>query len=217
MTPLDFALLAQEAYSSPPDIGVADSASRAIVRNTDAGLVIAFRGTDDLQSFAADFDIEPFDVVGVGKIYRGFWNAWDAISLPVLAAVNGQPVTLVGHSLGAAIALMAAAYMTVGGNPPAHVYGFEPPRVGLDMGIRTVLSGVPMFLFKNGLDIVPDLPPGGIHAGLLTHGGSPAIPVPNLIDHGIARVIEALTVAGTASSPTAATAGTDRPATTPQA
>jgi triacylglycerol lipase len=192
MTPRDFALLAQEAYSSTPDIGIADSASRAILRHTDVGMVVAFPGTDNVASLAADFDIEPFDVAGVGKVYKGFWDAWDAISLPVLAAAAGQNVTFVGHSLGAAIALMAAAYMTVGGKPPAAVYGFEPPHVGLDIGVRTVLAHVPVHLFKNGNDVVTDMPPGGQHAALLTHVGTPAFPFPNLTDHQISRVIAAL-------------------------
>lgn len=192
MTPHDFAMIAQEAYSAVPDIGIADSASRAILRHTDVGLVVAFPGTDNLASFAADFDIEPIDVAGMGKVYRGFFDAWEAISLPVLAASAGQPVTLVGHSLGAAIALMCAAYMTVGGNPPAAVWGFEPPRVGVDMGVRTALANVPVHLFKNGNDAVTDVPPGGEHAALLTHIGTAAFPFPNLTDHQIARVISAL-------------------------
>jgi triacylglycerol lipase len=192
MTPRDFALIAQEAYTATPDIGVADSASRAIVRPTDAGLVIAFPGTDNAACFAADFDIEPFDVAGVGKVYRGFWNAWEAISLPVLDAVAAGPVTLVGHSLGAAIALCAAAYMTVGGNPPAAVFAFEPPRVGDDMGIRTALAGVPLYLFRNGNDMVTDLPPEGHHPAMLTPIGYPAFPFPNLADHAMERVIAAL-------------------------
>lgn len=192
MTPRDFALLAKEAYTATPDIGVANSASRAIVRHTDAGLVIAFPGTDNAACFAADFDIEPFDVAGVGKVYRGFWNAWEAISLPVLAAVKGYPVTLVGHSLGAAMALCAAAYMTVGGNPPSAVFAFEPPRVGDDMGIRTALASVPLYLFRNGNDMVTDLPPEGHHPAMLTPIGSPAFPFPNLADHAIERVIAAL-------------------------
>lgn len=188
----DFALLAQEAYSAKPDIGDADSASRAIVRHTDSGLVIAFPGTDNLECLAADFDIAPLDVAGVGKVYAGFWRAWEAMQLDVLAAAAGQPVTLCGHSLGAALALCAAAAMVVGGNPPARVYGFEPPRVGFDMGIRTALAGVPLFLFRNGNDLVTELPPGGYHAGLLTHGGSAAMPWANLVDHELSRVIAAL-------------------------
>jgi triacylglycerol lipase len=192
MTPRDFALLAQEAYTAVPDIGIADSASRAILRHTDVGLVIAFRGTDDLASFAADFDIAPFDVAGVGKVYKGFWDAWEAISLPVLAAAAGQPVTLVGHSLGAAIALMCAAYMTVGGNPPAAVYGFEPPRVGVDAGVGAVLAGVKVDLYRKGNDMVTELPPGGMHPTSLAEIGHAAFPFPNLTDHEISGVIAAL-------------------------
>ena len=192
MTPRDFALIAQEAYTAAPDIGVADSASRAIVRHTAAGLVVAFPGTDNAACFAADFDIEPMDVAGVGKVYRGFWSAWEAISLPVLAAVAGQPVTLTGHSLGAAMAICAAAYMTVGGNPPAAVFAFEPPRVGDDMGIRTALASVPLYLFRNGNDMVTDLPPEGHHPAMLTPIGMPSFPFPNLADHSIAKVIAAL-------------------------
>jgi triacylglycerol lipase len=192
MTPRDFALLAQEAYSAVPDIGKADSASRAIVRQTAAGLCIAFPGTDNADCFEADFDIEPIDVPGVGKFHRGFWEAWQAISVPVLAAIKGQPVTLVGHSLGACIAIAAAADMMASGNPPAAVYGFEPARVSPDLNVRTLLAKVPVHLYKQGLDIVPDLPPGWHHAALLTHIGKPALPLPNVVDHQIARVINAL-------------------------
>jgi hypothetical protein len=192
MIPLDYARLAQEAYTAAPDIGKADSASRAIVRQTAAGLCIAFPGTDNAECWGADFDVLPVSVPGAGEVHRGFLEAWRAISVPVLAAVEGQPVTLVGHSLGAAIALMAAIDMTVSGNPPAAVYAFEPPRVSPDLTIRTLLSKVPVHLYKNGLDIVPDVPIGWQHAALLVHIGKPALPFPNVLDHGIARVIEAL-------------------------
>lgn len=192
MTPHDFALLAQEAYSAAPDIGQEDSASRAIIRQTDAGLVVAFPGTDNAECLAADFDIEPYGVPGIGKVYRGFWQAWQAIAIPVLTAINGRPVTLVGHSLGGAIAICAAAYMAVGGNPPSAVFAFEPPRVGDDMGIRTALAAVPLYLFRNGNDLVTDLPPVGHHPAMLTPIGTPTFPFPNLADHAIAKVIAAL-------------------------
>lgn len=192
MTPYDYALLAQEAYTATPDIGVEASASRAIVRKTDDGLCVIFPGTDNWQCLVADFDITPFDVAGVGKVYKGFWDAFSAISLPIMACAAGQPVTLVGHSLGAAMALMCAAYMTVGGNPPKGVYGFEPPRVGIDDGIRMVLANVPVYLFRNGNDLVTQIPPEGFHAADLKDIGSAALPWDNLTDHQIARVIAAL-------------------------
>jgi triacylglycerol lipase len=192
MSPRDWALLAQEAYTAKPDIGVDGSASQAIVRHTEAGLCIAFTGTENLDGWGADFDVVPVSVPGAGEVHRGFLDAWRAISVPVLAAIAGKPVTLVGHSLGAAIALMAAMDMTISGNPPVAVYGFEPPRVSPDLTIRTLLAKVPVHLYKNGLDIVPDVPPGWHHAALLTHIGKPALPFPNVQDHAIARVIQAL-------------------------
>ncbi|MDN7544769.1 alpha/beta fold hydrolase [Burkholderia cenocepacia] len=194
MTPRDFALLAQEAYSAKPDIGKADSASRAIVRQTAAGLVVVFPGTDNLDCVAADLDAHPIDVIGIGQVHHGFWKAWGAIADDVLDAIDGRPVTLVGHSLGAAIAIMAAAAMVVGGNAPAAVYGFEPPRVSTNGSVAAVLAGVPLNLFKNGNDIVPDLPPDWQHAGAIQQIGRAALPFPNITDHAIARVISALAV-----------------------
>ncbi|WP_174936599.1 alpha/beta fold hydrolase [Burkholderia lata] len=187
-----YALLSQEAYSAKPDIGDPNSASRAIVRQTAGGLVIAFPGTDNADCVGADIDIGPTVVPGIGKVHRGFWQAWQAISTPVLAAIAGQPVTLVGHSLGAAIAVMAAASMTVSGNPPVAVFGFEPPRASPDLGLRALLAKVPLHLYWNGLDLVPSLPLDWQHAGMLTHIGKPAMPFPNVTDHAISRVIAAL-------------------------
>lgn len=191
MTPRDFALLAQEAYTAVPDIGKADSASRAIVRETSVSLVVAFPGTDNGDCVLADLDIIATPVPGIGAVHRGFWQAWQAIAVDVLAAIDGKPVTLVGHSLGAAIAIMAAAEMTSSGNPPATVYGFEPPRVSTDYAIRALLAKVPMHLYRNGNDIVPDLPPRWRHAGPLEQIGTPALPWPNVQDHRIARVVAA--------------------------
>ncbi|NVI06342.1 lipase family protein [Paraburkholderia youngii] len=192
MTPRDFALLAQEAYTAMPDIGIANSASRAIVRQTAGGLVVAFPGTDNVPCWLADLDIRQVSVAGVGEVHRGFWQAWQAIAPAVTSAVGAQAVTLVGHSLGAAIAIMAAVSMTLAGKPPAAVYGFEPPRVSSGMGVRTLLSNVHVRLYKNGNDIVPDVPLGLSHAALLTQIGRPALPIANVQDHMIDRVIAAL-------------------------
>lgn len=192
LAPRDYALLAQEAYTAAPDIGKADSASRAIVRDTPAGLVIAFRGSDNADSWLTDFDIETVDVPGAGKFHAGFWRAWQAISIDVLAAINGRPVTFVGHSLGSALAIAAALDTTISGNPPVAAYGFEPPRVSPDMSARVALRNVDVRLYRNGLDIVPTVPIDWRHAAMLIPIGKPAFPFPNILDHEIGRVIESL-------------------------
>lgn len=193
MSPRDFALLAAEAYTAPPDIGKADSASRAIVRHTDAGLCVAFRGSDDIASWIADLDAIPVSVPGMGLVHQGFWQSWQAISGLVMAAIGDQPVTLVGHSLGASLSLLAAASLALAGKPPVAVWAFEPARVSFDLGVRNVLAKVALHLYKNASDPVPDLPPGGMHPRLLIHIGKPACILPRIEDHLLPNVIGALT------------------------
>jgi triacylglycerol lipase len=192
MTPRDYAALAQAAYDAPPDIGEADSASRAIVRTTADGLCVAFPGSNDLDCWLADLDAIPVSVPGMGDVHKGFYGAWEAMSADVLAAIGDKPVTLVGHSLGGSLALLAAAALTLAGKPPVAVWAFEPARVSFDLTLRNLLAKVPKHLYRNGLDLVPDLPPGGVHPGLLTHIGPELLPIPNVQDHLLPRVTEDL-------------------------
>lgn len=192
MTPYDFGLIAQEAYTAVPDIGIPVSASRAIIRQTEAGLVVAFPGTDNVRCWLTDLDAVTVPVSGAGDLHRGFWSAWLAIEKPVLAAIGTQPVTLVGHSLGAALALMAAISLALAGKPPVAVYGFEPPRVSTGIGARVALQNVPVHLYRNGRDVVPDVPLGWQHGGLLNDIGAASSVLPNVQDHMLARVLPAL-------------------------
>jgi len=194
MIPLDYAFLAQEAYAAAPDIGIADSASRAIVRQTPAGLVVAFRGSDDIDAWLHDFDALTTDVMGVGPVHAGFWDAWQSIATDVLAAINGQPVTLVGHSLGAAIALCAATEMTLSGIMPIAVYGFESPRISPTSCVADLLKSINPWLCRNGSDPVPDVPPLWRAGGVVRQVGKPAGLVPDVDDHLMDRVIASLAV-----------------------
>lgn len=192
MTPHDWGLLAQEAYDAPPDIGQLDSASRAIVRQTPGGLVVAFRGSDNRACWEADFDAFPMDVDGIGKLHRGIWRAWEAMSKPVLAAIDGKPVTLVGHSLGGALALMCAIEMTVSGVAPAAVWGFAPPRISPGPEFGALLAAVPMTLYRFGNDIVPVLPVDWYHPVPLMAIGAPELPFDNPFDHEMRKYLAAL-------------------------
>jgi len=192
MSPYDLALIADEAYHTPPDIGDVNSASRAIIRQTAIGLVIAFRGSDNDACWEADIDAFPMDVDGIGKLHRGIWVAWQAMATQVLAAINGKPVTLVGHSLGGALALMCAIQIVISGDAPDAVWGFEPPRISPDRYFGQLLENVPITLYRTGNDLVPMVPPDWYHPVQLTQIGAPFFPFNNLFDHKMENVRAAL-------------------------
>ena len=192
MTPRDYALLAQQAYTAPPTLGVADSAARAVVF---PGGIVGFPGTNNLACWLADLDAEAVSVDGLGILHAGFWGAMCEIKDALLAL--DAPAAIVGHSEGAALALLYAGLLCLAGKPPGAVYGFEPPRVSTDGVLGQLLAshGVAVVLYRNGEDIVP-LVPRLLHdwqhpAGLIEIG-SPSLPVPNMEDHMIDRVISAL-------------------------
>ena len=192
MTPRAYALLAQEAYSAKPDIGSAPGPSCAIVRQTPDGLVIAFPGTDSFSDLLTDFDVKPDPVPFLGHVHGGFWDAYASIQDDVIAAASGQEVIFVGHSLGAALAIVAAASFVANGNSVKAIWGFAPPRVSPDQCISSVLAKTPMALYRNGNDAVPAVPPLWPQSGSMIQIGKAALPFINLKDHALARYINAL-------------------------
>ena len=187
MQPVDYAVLAQRAYSDPPTVGQTDSASRMHVYDG----VHVFRGTDNFGSLLADADVATTDVPGLGRVHAGFYKALAAI-LPACLALP-RPVAIAGHSLGAAMAVLYAGVLaSLGESVP--VYAFEPPRLAGDTTLASLLLAkrVPYFACRNGRDVITEIPSTLGHAGVLTEVGRAVLPFNNLGDHAIARVIDAL-------------------------
>ncbi len=129
--------------------------------------ILVFRGTDSNRDILTDFElgILPWDRNEVG-IHKGFRKAldsvWDEIEkeLSQLAC----PIFYTGHSLGAALATLAAARYA-----PRAVYTFGSPRVGNEAFIAS-LSTVPIHRVVDNKDAAALLPPkvlGFRHVGLL--------------------------------------------------
>jgi len=187
VTPLDAAILARSAYLDAPTVGDAASASRMRVY----GNVHAFRGTDDLHSLLADVNFGTTNVWGLGRIYDGFFYSLAAI-LPACLALD-RPQVVVGHSLGAAMAIIYAAILAELGTIVS-VYAFEPPRMCADDTMQKFLQekGVGWFATRNGNDLVTQIPACLSLPGSIQHIGHAMAAFPNTFDHGIERVIEAL-------------------------
>ncbi len=155
----------------------------------DGFAVLAFRGTQahDWDDVKADltFPLAPFREGA--RVHLGFRDAlaqvWDRVE-PRIAELDGAgvPVWYTGHSLGAALATLAAARRR-----PAAVFTFGSPRVG-DAGLDTLLAGVGIQRFVHCCDIVPSMPPDwlgfrhlGVHRYLTARGKLRTDPVALLL------------------------------------
>ena len=138
------------------------------------------RGANDGHDLVADFttnaDFWLADWARGAKVHRGFKNALDEVwedLFPYLAALQrrGCKIWMTGHSLGAALATLAAdRYGEVQG-----VYTFGSPRVG-NRRFKENYS-IRAYRFVNGNDMVARVPPPGfyVHVGeprFIDHEGS---------------------------------------------
>jgi triacylglycerol lipase len=133
---------------------------------TDAGkAVLSFRGTqvEEMRDVVADARVRKEPEV-FGKVHRGFKDALDEVWGDVAAAagaVGDRRLWITGHSLGAALAVLAAARLSHGGHSVAGVYPLGQPRVGNASFVRAFDRELPDRCFRvvNYIDIVPRLPP----------------------------------------------------------
>ena len=157
--------------------------TQAYIFRTEQFVVLAFRGsqepkdwltniTTQLRNFTIDKDgVETLSSYK-GRVHTGFFLAWDSIGKAVLNQITRwkkelnenetlPPIYITGHSLGGALANMAAAALSDNGIEIAGVYTFGQPRVGdrtFVSQLHTRINGK-VFRFVNNNDIVPHVPP----------------------------------------------------------
>ncbi|WP_445369263.1 lipase family protein [Methylomonas sp. BW4-1] len=144
--------------------------TQAFIAHSGSVIVIAFRGTEKVpEDWCADAKMA-FRTTPHGNIHTGFDDALDAIwdtLVDTLESVHqyGQSLWLTGHSLGGALAVLAAARLTLDIDRRIYksingLYTFGQPRVGdrrfvseLDQALKPRY-----FRFVNDNDIVPRVP-----------------------------------------------------------
>ncbi|KAJ4420768.1 hypothetical protein N0V85_000482 [Neurospora sp. IMI 360204] len=131
-------------------------------------IAVSFRGSSSVQNWMADENIAqvPCDLVSGCLVHAGFYTAWKEVATKVTAAVQsanatnpGYSIGVTGHSLGAAVATLAAAYLRKAGYT-ADLYTFGSPRVGNEAFVAFVTNqSGDEYRVTHAADPVPGVPP----------------------------------------------------------
>ena len=127
-------------------------------------IVLAFRGTEatSIKDIKADAKAKTTQCETGGRIHSGFKQAFEQISLDIQETLNedkflNTPLFITGHSLGGALATIAAKKLSHKGGLAA-CYTFGAPRVGDEEWIENIKT--PIYRLVNAADSVTMLPPG---------------------------------------------------------
>jgi len=139
--------------------------------NGNVGHVI-FRGTqsNSLLNWITDMNAThsiPYPPIPNAYVHSGFLNAWHSVRPQIIAGVKTimdtiKPTTFYfsGHSLGAALSVIAAVEVGLTLSVPITCYNYGEPRVGNEDFAQFFDSHIDVsYRIVNQHDIVPHLPP----------------------------------------------------------
>ncbi len=140
------------------------SAQAMLVEHNDY-LCMAFRGTDEVADWIDNLNAFPQEGL-FGKFHRGFWGSvedvWTIINgtYKRLNAEKQRPLFITGHSLGGAMATVAASRFIDKDLPFVSVYTFGQPRSMTRETARIFNSeaGSRCYRFQNNEDLVTRVP-----------------------------------------------------------
>jgi triacylglycerol lipase len=162
------AALACTGYGDVAFFSVEGTDAYAATQAATGSVVVAFRGTEqDPRDLQTDAHFVKVAWQRGGMVHGGFATAIEHVS-PALAAwlsTHPGPALFTGHSLGGALACLAASRAT-----PARLATFGCPRVG-DAAFVATLAGVAVERYVNCCDVVCRVPP--VAFGFV-HPSSPA-------------------------------------------
>lgn len=138
------------------------SDTQAFITHSDKVMLISVRGTLGLTDILLDADARqvPFKE-GVGQAHRGFYNAFSAaktfVERYMEAFYRGQTVIVCGHSLGGAVALLLAAWISEQWSKDTQLYTFGAPRAA-DQAFVKSANELTHHRLVNHNDPIPGVP-----------------------------------------------------------
>ncbi|MDF1662442.1 MAG: lipase family protein [Planctomycetota bacterium] len=118
--------------------------------------VLVFRGTSAPDDWLVNLDALLTSWDKGGSVHKGFKDAlgllWPELEPALKAHGQEGPLYFTGHSLGAALATLAASLFK-----PFALYTFGSPRVGNDLFVET-LHDTPIYRVVNGRDAICQVP-----------------------------------------------------------
>jgi len=143
--------------------------TQLFIAHNGTAIVISFRGTEKFKDWLTDAGIE-FHNTPNGRTHKGFDKALDSVWSRITQTLEkvhqyGQPLWITGHSLGGALAVLAAARLTLDIDQNVYksingLYTFGQPRVGDRVFVKALDNEIKprYFRFVNDNDMVPRVP-----------------------------------------------------------
>ncbi|RYN16370.1 hypothetical protein AA0112_g12532 [Alternaria arborescens] len=132
-------------------------------------IVISFRGSRSVRNWITNvqFPVIPTAICATCSSSLGFWNSWLEAQKPVLSALYtarkqypSYKIVATGHSLGGALASLAAGYLRSTG-VTVDLYTYGAPKIGL-AGVSNYITATgkgETYRVTHKNDPVPKLPP----------------------------------------------------------
>lgn len=149
------------------------SNTQGFVASTEKVVILAFRGTErNFADWIRNLKIRSVPSFVGGSVHAGFQEgllkAWPIVTnLLRKHKADQKTIWITGHSLGGALAVLAAAYSFDSLGRNIRLVTFGQPRVSRGDLTRFIdrSFGESFWRFVNNRDIVPKIPPGFDHTG----------------------------------------------------
>lgn len=176
---------------------VQHGATQCFIASTDKIAVVAFRGTKGALDWFSNLNVLERRT-SYGSVHDGFYRAFHLVrsrlEMLLEPLAETRKLVLTGHSLGGALATIAAAEWAHK-YPIASVYTFGQPRVGF-ASFRAYMTehfDGKFFRFVNADDIVPRVPPKYVHVGRLVRFNSAGTVEAEAVESAVAAEPSSLT------------------------